>query len=121
MAQKYTEARKEGNKKWDAANLDRLSIAVPKGQKAIIQNAAATHSESVNQFIIRAIRETIARDTAAQAAESRQDAAGTIFSGPAVYLHPETLKRAQDAAQRTGESVSEFVERAVEAYLDSAE
>ena len=33
-AQKYTEARKNGNRKWDAANLDRLSLALPKGKKA---------------------------------------------------------------------------------------
>lgn len=31
--QKYTAARKEGNRKWDAQNLDRISIALPKGQK----------------------------------------------------------------------------------------
>ena len=36
---KYTEARKEGNRRWDAANLDRLSLALPKGKKAEIQAA----------------------------------------------------------------------------------
>ena len=38
--QKYTEARKEGNRKWDAANLDRISIAMAKGKKDQIKSAA---------------------------------------------------------------------------------
>ena len=33
--QKYTDARKEGNRKWDAANLDRVSIACQKERKMI--------------------------------------------------------------------------------------
>ena len=39
--QKYTEARKEGNRKWDAANLDRVSIAMARGKKDEIKAAAA--------------------------------------------------------------------------------
>ena len=53
--QKYTEARKEGNRKWDTANLDRVSVAMPKGKKDIIKAHAEAHSESVNGFINRAI------------------------------------------------------------------
>ena len=57
MPQKYTEARKEGNKRWDAANLDRLSIALPKGRKAVIvaHLEARGDGESMNAFISRAI------------------------------------------------------------------
>ncbi len=61
-AQKYTEARKNGNRKWDAANLDRLSLALPKGKKAEIQAHAQAHGESVNAFISRAIETTIRLD-----------------------------------------------------------
>ena len=39
--QKYTDARKEGNRKWDTANRDRVSIAMPKGKKDDIKAAAA--------------------------------------------------------------------------------
>ncbi len=66
--QKYTEARKEGNRKWDAANLDRISIAVPKGKKDVIKAHAEAQGESVNGFINRAIDETMARDSAASGA-----------------------------------------------------
>lgn len=64
MAQKYTEAKKAGNRRWDAANLDRLSIAVPKGKKEEIKTHAESMGESVNSFIGRAIDETITRDIA---------------------------------------------------------
>lgn len=60
--QKYTEARKAGNKKWDAANLDRVSIAMPKGKRDTIKAAATAAGESMNQYIIRAIDERMERD-----------------------------------------------------------
>lgn len=61
MAQKYTEAQKQSARKWDAANLDRLSIALPKGRREEIKAYAAAHGESVNAFISRAIEETMKR------------------------------------------------------------
>ena len=73
--QKYTEARKRGNRKWDAANLDRISIAVPKGHKEAIKAHAEAHSESVNGFINRAIEETMERDNGAPGA-SEEPACG---------------------------------------------
>ena len=57
MTQKYTEARRDGNRRWDANNLDRMSIAVPKGKKDIIKSHAESNGESVNSFISRAIDE----------------------------------------------------------------
>jgi len=59
---KYTEARKENNKKWDAANLDRISLALPKGRKEIIKTHADSMGESVNAFISRAIENQINQD-----------------------------------------------------------
>ena len=62
MAQKYTEARKEGNKRWDEKNLDRVSLAMPKGKKEEVQAHATQCGESVNAFINRAIDEAMERD-----------------------------------------------------------
>lgn len=60
MVQKYTEARKEGNRRWDAANLDRMSIALPKGEKDKIKAYASSHGfKSVNEFIALAVSEAI--------------------------------------------------------------
>ena len=71
---KYTEARKEGNRRWDAANLDRLSLALPKGKKAEIQAAAAQAGESMNQYIAGAIDQRMERQQAAgQSQKPRKD------------------------------------------------
>ena len=61
MPRKYTEAQKKSAQKWDAANLDRLSIALPKGRREQIKIFAAAHGESVNAFISRAIDEAMKR------------------------------------------------------------
>ena len=80
MAQKYTENKKVSNRKWDAANLDRLSIALPKGRGNAIKVHAAARGESVNGFIGRAIRETMARDSveSTQNAVERTDGGGNV-------------------------------------------
>lgn len=59
---KYTEKKRASNQKWDAANLDRISIALPKGRKEIIKDHALQRGESVNAFIIRAVDNQIERD-----------------------------------------------------------
>ena len=71
-SRKYTEAQKQSARKWDAANLDRISIAVPKGQKDVIKAHAEARGESVNAFVGRAIEETMQRDNAAPGASEGQ-------------------------------------------------
>lgn len=61
---KYTEAQKQSAKKWDAANLDRVSIAMPKGKKDAIKAAADAAGESMNQYIIGAVDERMERESA---------------------------------------------------------
>lgn len=51
-----SERKKASNKKWDVANIDRLSIAVPKGERDEIKASAAAAGESINKYIIEAIR-----------------------------------------------------------------
>lgn len=62
QSRKYTDAKKEGNRRWDAANLDRVSVAMPKGKKEVIKAHADARGESVNGFINRAIDEAMERD-----------------------------------------------------------
>lgn len=76
MAQKYTEARKEGNRKWDAANLDRLSLALPKGSREAIKAHAAALGESTNAFIKRAIDCQMERDSGGADVVNRDGGAG---------------------------------------------
>lgn len=58
-----SEAQKKSAAKWDAKNLDRLSLALPAGSRDAIKAHAAQRGESVNAFIGRAIREQMQRDT----------------------------------------------------------
>ena len=62
MGNKYTEKKKLSNERWNSANLDRLSIAVPKGKREIINAHAASMGESTNAFIGRAIDEAMEND-----------------------------------------------------------
>lgn len=59
---KYTEGVKQSNRKWDAANLDRVSIAMPKGKKDDIKEAASAAGESMNQYIISAVDQRMERE-----------------------------------------------------------
>ncbi len=58
----YTEARKEANARYEAKTVERISLVLPKGKKAIIKAHAENTNESVNSFINRAIDETMERD-----------------------------------------------------------
>lgn len=98
-----SEAQKRSAQKWDAANLDRVSIAMPKGMKDTTKAAATAAGESMNQYIIGAVEQRMG----AQPAASPQESASEV-------LTRETLHRAQQAAELTGETVAAFVDRAVE-------
>ena len=60
---RYTEGVKQSNRKWDAANLDRVSIAMPKGKKDDIKTAASAIGESMNQYIVTAIEQRMERES----------------------------------------------------------
>ena len=59
---KYTEARKTANKNWDSKNLDRISVALPKGGKDALKAHAESTGESMNAFIVRAVMEVAEMD-----------------------------------------------------------
>lgn len=96
--------------KYIAKAYDRINLTVPKGKKDTIQAHAEAQGESVNGFINRAIDHQISQDRDKGPQEALQGPSG----GSVVSLHPEALQGAQRAAQRAGETVSQFVERAVE-------
>lgn len=64
-----SDAQRRAVAKYNAENYERLEIRVPKGTKSTIKAHADGQQESVNAFVGRAIRETIARDNAQQDAE----------------------------------------------------
>ena len=105
-----SKAQQKAVNKYMAANYDRINLTVPKGKKDTIQAHAEAQGESVNGFINRAIDHQIFQDRDKGPQETLQGPSG----GSVVSLHPEALQGAQRAAQKAGETVSQFVERAVE-------
>ena len=57
-----TDARRRATAKYLKETVEDIRIRVPKGQKAVIKAHADRHQESMNQFVIRAINETMERD-----------------------------------------------------------
>lgn len=48
--------------KWQSENCDRINLVVKKGEKERLKAHANERGESLNAFIVRAIRETLERD-----------------------------------------------------------
>lgn len=57
-----SKAQQKAVNKYMKENYDRINLLLPKGKKAVIQDFAAAHGESVNGFINRAVDEAMARD-----------------------------------------------------------
>ena len=55
----YTQARKTANAKYEAETVERISLVVPKGNKADIKAHAEQRGESENGYINSAIDEEI--------------------------------------------------------------
>ena len=58
----YTKAGNEAVKRWKKANREEIKIQVPKGEREVIKDHAYAQGESLNGFVHRAIKETMARD-----------------------------------------------------------
>ena len=56
-----SKAQQKAVNKYMKENYDRINLLLPKGKKAVIQDFAAAHGESVNGFINRAIDEMMAQ------------------------------------------------------------
>lgn len=54
-----TEAQRRARDKWLNEKVETINVRVPKGKKAVIQDYASEHEESVNGFINRAIDEAM--------------------------------------------------------------
>lgn len=99
----YTDTKKRNNRKWDAANLDRVSVAMPRGRKDAIRERAAAQGESMNGFINAAI----------DSALSPQDAPQCAVSDFAAMAVSEDSERVKAHTERTGETIEVFIRRAI--------
>lgn len=116
-----SDRKKASNKKWDVANIERLSIAVPKGERDEIRASAAAAGESINKYIIAAIRARMgdADGGASPAAEIVQAAQPVAEAQPGQVLDGAALERAETAAAAAGETLPAFVARAVRQAADA--
>ena len=83
-------------------NYDRINVTMPKGKKETIQGYAERQGQSVNGYINAAIDTRMA-----------QEATGGPQAHRDIFLHPDTLTAAQEAAKAAGEAVPAFIDRAV--------
>ncbi len=58
-----TDAMRKAIKKYQSEKVEDVRIRVPKGRKEEIKRHAESMGESMNQFVIRSIDETMQRDT----------------------------------------------------------
>lgn len=118
---KTSAAQIKAAQKWQAANVDRLSLVVPKGQRDEIKTAAAVAGESVNAYIIAAIRARMgnADGGAALATEIVQAAQPVAEAQPGQVLDGAALERAETAAAAAGETLPAFLARAVQQAADA--
>ena len=95
--------------RYNAKAYDEIKVRVDKGHKGEIQAYAAALGESLNGFIGRAIDEAMERDGSGAPVKAR----GVVQAGVGVSLVPKTLETAKRAAEATGETLEQFMERAV--------
>lgn len=57
-----SEAQQKAVNKYVKNNYDRINVTFPKGEKIKLQTHAKAKGESVNAFIIRAVKETMERE-----------------------------------------------------------
>lgn len=108
-----SKAQQASVNKYVKANYDRINVTMPKGEKEVIQECAAAQGESVNGFIVRAVRERIERD-----AGGPQEITGVAQGERTVSLPSETIEAAQEAAQTAGENLPQFVARAIQTQIE---
>lgn len=64
-----SEAQQRAVAKYNAANYERVELRLKKGKKGILKAHAEKRGESLNEFVNRAIDETLERDIAQEAGE----------------------------------------------------
>lgn len=59
---KYSDAQKEATARYNKKTYDRIDVVVPKGQRQVIKDFAASQGKSLNRFICDAIDEQMKKE-----------------------------------------------------------
>ena len=73
-----SKAQQKAVTKYVKNRYDRVGLTMPKGELDTIKTHAEAHSESVNAFINRAIKETMERDNAARGPQDGAEKPQTV-------------------------------------------
>ena len=114
MVMAVSKAQQKAVHKYVKKNYDRLELTMPKGEKAVVKAHADAAGESVNAFILRAVHIAMEPGNASQGAPERSQGAVLL----AQVVDVETLKA---HAEKMGETVEAFVNRAVTAEIERDE
>lgn len=60
---KYSDAQKEATARYNKKAYDRIDVVVPKGQRQVIKDFAASQGKSLNRFICDAIEFQMNKET----------------------------------------------------------
>lgn len=117
-----SDKKRASNKKWDEANVDRMSIVAPKGTRDEIKAAAVATGESANAYIIGAIRARMfAGNPAPVPTPVSAPAASPAPAIAAPEVSADALEFAAAAAAAAGEDVPAFIARAIRQTADADE
>lgn len=103
---KHRDAKKKANAKWDSENMATLACKVKKDHADRFKAYCAEIGKTSNAVLRDCVLSCVD-------GESPQKPAGAA-QGIDAILTPETFKAAQEAAQAAGETLSEFISRAVD-------
>lgn len=59
----YSDAQKEATARYNKKAYDRIDVVVPKGQRQVIKDFAASQGKSLNRFICDAIAKEMRKET----------------------------------------------------------
>lgn len=108
------ESQKRASLKWDKENMSVVGCKIKKTQatafKTYCENQGSTSNTVLKDFVLGCIGER----EPGTAPETPREAAEAAAGPGGISLHPQALRTAQEAAERTGEALAEFVARAVE-------
>lgn len=106
-----SEKKKASNAKWDSANMATIGCRVKKDQAEAFKIHCGIQGRTSNAVLRDYVLECIGEGNDP---EGPQEAAGAHEGPGGIPVSLDTLKAAQRAAGATGESVPDFVARAVE-------
>lgn len=105
------ESRKRANAKWDKENMTTLGCKIKRTQaakfKSYCENQGSTSNTTLKEFVLGCIGEQEATPQSTVVGENHTE----------VALSQEVLKTVQDAAASTGETVPQFIGRAVQTQV----